>query len=180
MGIKANRRLGSVADIAFGATGIADLTAPTVAEINALERIECDIAGSDTIEANRTGSRARIEGLCEIESAEITAFITNGPIQGQGFRHFANPDATPAEKLAADTFWNLMDDTALPPVTQHMVMARGGFSGAAGIAAEGDVVDVYEVQVSARGPIGPRQTTAQMFSFELSVLSVQFSVAVAA
>ena len=46
MGAKTARRLGSVADIAFGSTGIADPTAPTAAEVNALTRIECDIAGA--------------------------------------------------------------------------------------------------------------------------------------
>ena len=172
MGSKENRRLGSVADIAFGAGGIADPNAPTAAEVNGLARIECDIVGSDTLETPRSGSGARIEGLCEMESAEIAGLVTNGPISGQGYQHFIDGDST------ANDFFILMDDSASPAVTQHLVVCRGGFAGAA--AAADDVVDVYTVQVSARNYVGPRQAAAQMFGFELRVLSVATNVQVAA
>jgi len=172
MGAKTARRLGSVADIAFGSTGIADPTAPTAAEVNALTRIECDIVGADSVETPRTGSGARIEGLCEMESAEIAALITNGAITGQGYQHFVDGS------LTANDFFILMDDTAVPATTQHLVICRGGF--AAATAAATDVVDVYTVQVSARAAIGPRQSAAQMFSFELRVQNVESNVAVVA
>lgn len=170
MGDKADRKLGNIADWAFGTPIAADPTAPTVAEVNALTRIECDIVGSDTIETPRTGSGVRIEGLCDLESSEIAGLITNGPIVGQGFRHF---DGT-------DGFYVLMDDTTDPTPTQTLIGCRAGFSGAAGIAAAGDVVDVFEVQVSARNAIGPRQNDAQMFGFELRVLRAEYNVTVAA
>ncbi len=174
MGLKANRRLGSTADVAFGASGIADMSAPTVAEITSLTRIECDIVGSGTIDTARTGSSARIEGLCEMESAEIAAFITNSPVSMQMYRHFEDGVA------ASDDVYVLMDDTANPPTTQHLVICRGGFSGALGVAVATDIVDVYEGQVSERNPIGPQQSSAQMFDVKLTVLSVQHHVSIAA
>jgi hypothetical protein len=174
MGAKAARQLGSRADIAFGAAGIAVVTAPTAAEVNALTRIEDQIAGSSTLETPRTGSGARIEGLSEIETAEVAGLITNGAITGSAFQHFTAGDAT------ANDIFIVFDDSAVPATTQHLVVCRGGFSGASGVAAADDVVDVYTVQVSARNPIGPPQGEAQMFSFELRVSNVETNVQVVA
>lgn len=174
MGAKAARQLGSIADIAFGADAIADVTAPTLAEVNALTRIELQIAGSSTVETPRSGSGARIEGLAEIETAEIAGLVTNGPITGSAFQHFIQGDET------ANDIFILFDDSAVPAATQHLIICRGGFSGEAGVAAADDVVDVYTVQVSARNPIGPPQSEAQMFSFELRVQNVETNVQVVA
>ena len=125
-----DRRTGSVFDAAFGSTTVT-VSAPTVAQINALTRIECYIV--DTLDTPRTGSTTDISALCQRETFNVAATITNGDISSTMWREF---DGT-------DTAWTLFDDSANPPVNSTLVICRGGFSGAAGIAATGDDVDVY-------------------------------------
>jgi len=162
-----DRRTGSVADIAFGSTTVT-VTAPTVAQVNALTRIECYIV--DTIDTPRTGSTTDISSLCQRETFNIAATVTNGDVSATLWREF---DGT-------DTAWTLFDDSANPPVTSYLVMCRAGFSGVAGIAATGDVVDVYTVQVVSRSPVGPVKGDGQRFETTLAVTAVEFDVTVVA
>ncbi len=59
-------------------------------------------------------------------------------------------------------------------------MCRAGFSGVGGIAATGDVVDVYTVQVVSRSPVGPVKGDGQRFETTLAVTAVDFDVDVVA
>ena len=161
-----DRRTGSVFDAAFGSSSVT-LTAPTVAEITALDRIECYIV--DTIDTPRSGSTTDISSLCERETFNIAATIENGDVTATLWREF---DGT-------DTAWALFDDSANPPTTNYLVICRGGFSGAAGVAATGDIVDVYTVQVVSRSPMGPDKGEAQRFEVTLAVTAVSFDVDVA-
>lgn len=158
---KTDRRTGSVVDMAFGSSTVT-VTAPTVTQINALERIECYTV--DTVDTPRSGSTTDISSLCERETFNIAATIENGDITGTFWREF---DGT-------DTAWALFDDTANPPETQYLVVCRGGFSGAAGIAATGDIVDVYTVQVVSRSPVAPTKGDGQRFEVTMSVVAVAF------
>lgn len=162
-----DRRTGSVFDAAFGSTTVT-ASAPTVAQINALTRIECYIV--DTLDTPRSGSTTDISGLCSRETFNIAATITNGDISTTMWREF---DGT-------DTAWALFDDSANPPTNQTLVICRGGFSGAAGIAASGDNVDVYSVQVVSRAPAGPAKGDGQRFEVMMAVTAVDFDVTVAA
>lgn len=156
-----DRRTGSVFDAAFGSTTVT-VSAPTVAQVNALTRIECYIV--DTLDAPRTGSTTDISSLCQRETFNVAATITNGDITGTFWREF---DGT-------DTAWTLFADTANPPVNSTLVVCRGGFSGAAGIAASGDDVDVYSVQVVSRSPVGPTKGDGQRFEVVMAVTGVTF------
>lgn len=156
-----DRRTGSVFDAAFGSSAVT-VSAPTVAQINALTRIECYIV--DTLDAPRTGSTTDISALCSRETFNIAATITNGDISATFWREF---DGT-------DTAWALFDDSANPPTNQTLVVCRGGFSGAAGIAATGDDVDVYSVQVVSRSPVGPLKGDGQRFEVVMAVTGVVF------
>lgn len=161
-----DRRTGSVVDMAFGSTTVTQ-DAPTVAEINALTRIECYVV--DTVDTPRSGSTTDISGLCSRESYTIATTIENGDISGTFWREF---DGT-------DTAWALFDDSANPPVTNNLVICRGGFSGAAGVAATGDTVDLYTVQIVSRSPVGPSKTDGQRFEVTMSVVAVVFDETVA-
>jgi len=162
---KTDRRTGSVVDIAFGSTAVT-VAAPTVSQVNALTRVECYLV--DSIETPRSGTTTDISSLCERETFNIATTITNGDITGTFWREF---DGT-------DTAWALFDDSANPPVTNYMLICRGGFSGAAGIAATGDDVDVYTVQIVSRSPVGPNKTEGQRFEVTFAVVAVDFDVAV--
>lgn len=162
-----DRRTGSVADIAFGSTTVT-VTAPTVAQVNALTRIECYIV--DTIDTPRTGSTTDISSLCQRETFNIAATVTNGDVSATLWREF---DGT-------DTAWTLFDDSANPPVTSYLVMCRGGFSGVGGIAATGNDVDIYTVQVVSRSPVGPVKGDGQRFEVTLAVTAVVFDKAIVA
>ena len=162
-----DRRTGSVVDMAFGSSTVT-LTAPTVAEVNALDRIECYVV--DTVDTPRSGSTTDISGLCQRESFTIATTVTNDNITGTFWREF---DGT-------DTAWALFDDSANPPVNNTLVICRGGFSGAAGIAATGDTTDLYTVQVVSRSPVGPSKTDGQRFEVTMSVVAVSFDVDVVA
>ena len=164
-----DRRVGSVADIAFGSSAVT-LTAPTVAQISALTRIECGLV--DSIDTPRTGSTTDISGLCSRESYNIAATIENGDITGMAWREF---DGT-------DVYWTLFDDTATPPTNQTLAICRAGFTGAGTPAAPlaTDVVDLYTVQVVSRAAVGPAKTDGQRFEFTLAVVGVVFDIAVVA
>jgi len=164
---KTDRRTGSVVDMAFGSTTVT-LAAPTVAQVNALTRVECFVV--DTLDAPRSGSTTDISGLCERETYNIATTIENGNIVGTFWREF---DGT-------DTAWALFDDSANPPTNATLAVCRGGFSGAAGIAATGDDVDLYTVQVVSRSPVGPSKTEGQRFEVTMAVVGVVFDVAVVA
>jgi hypothetical protein len=156
-----DRRTGSVVDMAFGSTTVT-VSAPTVAQVNALTRIECFVV--DTLDAPRTGSTTDISSLCQRETYNIATTVENGNITATFWREF---DGT-------DTAWALFDDTANPPTNQTLVICRGGFSGAAGIAATGNDVDVYTVQVVSRSPVGPMKTEGQRFEVTMAVVGVTF------
>lgn len=162
-----DRRTGSVVDVAFGSTTVT-ASAPTIAQITALTRLECFIVdGPDT---PRTGSSTDISALCERETFNIAATITNGDISVTMWREFDGSDAA----------WAAMDDSANPPTNQYLIICRGGFSGANGAAASGDIVDVYGVQVISRAPMAPVKTDGQRFEATLAVTSVLFDVTVPA
>lgn len=162
-----DRRTGSVFDAAFGSSSVT-VAAPTVAEIEALDRIECYIV--DTIDTPRSGSTTDISALCERETFNIAATIENGDITATLWREF---DGT-------DTAWALFDDSANPPTTNYLVVCRGGFTGTAGAPLAADDVDVYTVQVVSRSPVGPDKTEGQRFEVTLAVTAVTFDAAVAA
>lgn len=160
-----DRKTGSVADIAL-IPACSDTTAPTVAEITAGDRLECYIV--DSIDTPRSGRTTDISSLCERETYNIATTVENGDITATLWREF---DGT-------DTAWTALDDTAATPVTQYLVVCRGGFSGTAGAPATGDNVDVYTVQVSSRSPEPPTKTEAQRFSVTLACLGVEFDATV--
>lgn len=158
---KTDRRTGSVVDMAFGSSAVT-VSAPTVAQINALTRIECYTV--DSVDTPRSGSTTDVSALCERETYNIAATIENGDITGTFWREF---DGT-------DTAWTLFDDSANPPTTQYLVVCRGGFTGAAGIAASGNTVDVYTVQVVSRSPVAPTKADGQRFEVTMAVVGVVF------
>ena len=104
-GSKTNILVGSAADIAFGASGIATVTAPTVAEVNALTRIECDIVGGGQVTTPRTGNTQDISSLCDTENYEVPTTIVNGRIQIPFFRYLGDG--------ITDVGWDLFDDSAV-------------------------------------------------------------------
>lgn len=155
-----DRRIGSVADIRFGVTTVT-LTAPTVAQVTALTSIECGIVG-DSFEAPRSGNTTDISSLCQRETYNIAATIENGNLTMTLWREF---DAT-------DVYWTLFDDTALIPVNSSLVICRKGFSGALGVPAVTDKVDIYSTQTVSRAPVAPNKTQAQRFEVTLAVVGV--------
>lgn len=159
-----DRQNGSVADIVFGSAGITSTTAPTVAELGALTAIECGIV--DGPDAPRSGSTIDISGLCDTEDRYKAGNLNNGPITITLWREF---DGT-------DVYWTLFDDATAG--TQHLCIARGGFTGGTPTAA--DVVDVYTVEVMARTPSSPVRNEAQRFTVELAVTQIDFDAVVAA
>lgn len=159
---------GFVQDVRFGASGIADVTAPTVAEITALTAIECGIVGDEPPETPRSGNSVDISALCNRESSMMASTIENGNITATMFR-FAD---------GTDEYWTLFDDSVRD--TQHLAIARFGFTGAAGVPAAGDVVDVYAVQILARQPLPTPRDGVQQFDAELAVVSASLSVALVA
>jgi hypothetical protein len=161
-----DRRTGSVVDIAFGSSTVT-VTAPTVAQVNALTRVECFIV--DGPETPRSGSTTDISSLCERETYNIATTITNGDITMTLWREFA----------ATEPIWTLFDDSANPPTTQYLIICRGGFSGAAGIAATGNKVDVYTVQTVSRQNVGPNKEEGQRFEVTLAVVATNIDKVVA-
>ena len=164
-----DRQTGSTVDVAFGIP-VVTAGAPTVAEIGALDRLECFIV--DSIDTPRSGSTVDISALCQRETFNVAATIENGDISMTLWREF---DGT-------DTAWAALDDSATVPVTASLVLCRAGFTGAgdppASVAA--DVVDIYTVQVVSRSPVGPSKTEGQRFEVTLAVVGVEFDVAVVA
>lgn len=160
----ADRQNGSVADIRFGSSGIASTTAPTAAEVTALTAIECGIV--DGPDAPRSGSQIDISGLCDTSDRNKAGNISNGPITITLWREFDGTDA----------YWTLFDDATAG--TQHLVVARNGFTGGTPTAA--DVADVYTVEVMSRAPSAPVRNEAQRFTVELSIIQVDFDSVVAA
>ena len=173
-GSKSDIKIGSVADLAFGATGIADPTAPTVAEVNALTRIECDIVGGGQVQTPRSGNVVDISSLCDTENYEIPTTIVNGRIQIPFFRYLGDG--------VTDVAWDLFDDSANPRTAQHLVICRYGFQGAGTppVAAADDVVDVYTVMVIVRMEDPLSKETDQRGMVELSVLNREPGVAIVA
>ena len=163
---KADRRDNAVSRYLFGPTGIADVNAPTVAELTALTDITCGIVNQMT--TDRSGSQVDIAGLCDMESAEIAGRIQNEPAAGELFR-----------EVGTDDYWTLFDDQADPNPVQHLVVARFGFT--SGTITAGDLVDVYTVQVGVRSPIGGPNGDPITFAVELPIgTAPAFQVAVVA
>jgi hypothetical protein len=162
-GSKSDIKVGSVADIAFGSSGVADVTAPTVAEINALTRIECDIVGNEPVSTPRSGNVIDISSLCDRENYELPTTIVNGRIRIPFFRYLGDG--------VTDVAWDLFDDSANPPTEQHLAIARYGFAGAT--AAADDVIDLYTVMVIVRGEMDIAKENDQRGFVELSVLNRQ-------
>ena len=173
-GSKSDIQVGSVVDIAFGATGIADPANPTAAEINQLTRIECDIAGDANVSTPRSGNTVDISALCELETYEVPTTIVNGRIVIPFHRYLgAGVD---------DVAWDLFDDSINPRPETHLVIARGGFSGAGtpAVAAAGDIVDVYTTKVIVRMEQDIGKETKQQGTVELSVINREPGVTVVA
>lgn len=158
---------GLYADIAFGATSVT-VAAPTVAEIGALTRIECAIV--DGPNTPRTGSTIDLTALCDTETRQRAATITNDPITATLYREMG------VEGAGTDAYWTLFDDATSG--TQYLVIGRGGFT--AGTAAAGDIVDVYTVEMMKREAMAPVRGDAQRFNVELAVTQVDHDVTVAA
>jgi len=163
-----DRKTGSVADVALAPT-VSDTTGPTVAEITAGTRLETYIVG-DGISTPRSGATTDISSLAERETYNIATTITNGDITMSLWREFDGTDAA----------WTALDDSADPPTTQYLIVARGGFSGAAGAPVATDECDVYTVQVVSRSPSPPNKNDGQSFEATLAVVGVDFAATVAA
>jgi len=164
----ADRKSGLYADYAIG-TSTVTLTAPTVAEINALTRLECGLV--DGFDLPREGSTIDISGLCDSSSRKQRGPSDNGDGSAEAYREFDGTDA----------YWAACDDD--PTVgTQTLVRCPAGFSGAGdpAIAATGDLVDLYTVEVIARSPMQETRSDAQRFRVEVAVIDVVFGVAVVA
>lgn len=160
----ADRQNGSVADIRFGASGIASTSAPTVAEVSALTAIECGVVdGPDT---PRSGSQIDLSALCDEVDRQKAGNISEGPITATLYREFDGTDA----------YWALFDDATAG--SQHLVICRSGFTG--GTPTVADVVDVFTVEVMARSEVAPARNESQRFTVELAIIESVRDAAVAA
>ena len=168
---------GAVVDLAFGTPVIADLSAPTVAEVTALTRFECWVAGDAPVTTPRSGNTTDLSSLCDVNSFLTPTTVLNDVIQFMCWRYLL-----PAGGTGPDDAWNLFDDSANPKVAQDLVIARGGFSGAGTpeVPAAGDIVDVYRTKIIVRAPEDIERESGQMFRVELAPSDVQFSVTIAA
>lgn len=162
MGIE-DRRPGSTIDFAFGATTVTP-GAPTVTQVNALTRFECGLVSP--VDRNRTPGTIDVSGLCSRENALIAGDITNAVITATLWR----------ELTGTDTYWDLFAETD-PVTTQNLIACEAGFSGSGGIAAIGDVVAHYRVQVATRSPGSDGKTDGQRFTVSLTPVSVTFDLA---
>lgn len=168
MGVE-DRRPGSIIDWAFGATGIADLDAPTVAEVAALTRFECGLTSS-SVSRDRTGNMIDISSLCDRSSRHIAGSIQSSKLTLEAWREFGG--------VAGDQYWDLFDDESAPPATQHMVGCLPGFTG--NVVTAGDVVDIYVVQVLVRKPIDGDKDSAHRFMVELAPLDHRYDSVIVA
>lgn len=159
-----DRQNGSVADIHFGSSGISDTTGPTAAEVAALTKIDCGIV--DGPETPSQGSEIDISGLCDTRSRKKAGNTDDGPITITLWREFDGTDA----------YWALFDPATTG--TQHLVIARAGFT--SGTATAGDTCDVYTVEVMKREPSAPVRNEGQRFTVELSVTQTDEDATVAA
>ena len=168
-----DRRSGQVVDVAFGTTTVT-VTAPTVAEVNALTRIEDEIV--DTVSTPRTGSGVAVHAASALETAMIAGLITNGMYTLNLWRNFDGTDAT----------WTLFDDTVTPKATANLVVCRAGFSGTGTppVADAGDIIDIFRVQIASRAEEDYGNTGSegdgQRFNVELTLVKAYRSVAVVA
>lgn len=163
-----DRQTGVVADFAW-VTTLTSTTSPSIAEINAGTRFECGIVG-DSMDTPRTGQTTDISALCDRETFNIPTIVENGNISAMLWREF---DGT-------DVYWALATDETDPPPTAYLVVCRGGFSGASGVAATGDNVDVYTVRTVSRSPVAPSKTEAQQFEWTIAVQGTAFDSTCAA
>lgn len=147
-------------DIAFG-TPLVTETAPTVAEVNALTRIECFVDADSTIARTVTGNTTNLASLCDPNTFANPTTRQFDAIQIVYFRYLLG--------AAGDEAWNLFDDTANPPVTQDLVFCLPGFSGAGTpeIAAVGDKIDIHRGKINVRmpGDIGREDNAVGMVEF---------------
>jgi len=174
-----DKRSASAVDIAMGIGPIADLSAPTVAEITALQRIECLIVGSSPFSPGRSVVTSSARSQCDSESFDVPVAITNANITMGMWRYFDGEDLA----------WTLMDDTVLPRVKNYVAVCDAGFTGAVGpvtnlpgeaaAPAAGDVVNIYEILIGSRSP-AYGQDQLQMFNVEIGVIGTRFDVALVA
>ena len=160
----ADRQNGTVVDVSFGASGIADTSAPTVAEVAALTSIECGIV--DGPDVPRSGSQIDLSALCDEVDRQKAGNISEGPITATLYREFDGTDA----------YWALFDDATSG--AQHLVICRAGFT--SGTPTATDVVDVFTVEVMSRSEQAPTRADAQRFNVELAVIESQRDVAIVA
>lgn len=128
---------------------IADISAPTLIEINAGTEVTAFLApaGLDTPEE---GTDADSSSLASPRDFSVPATI-GGDIEGEFYR-----DDVPAN----DEAW-----TAMPRLLEtHLVVARFGGSGTDNAIAATDVVEVYPVRVSQRSPLRMTRGETQRFS----------------
>ena len=176
---QSDKRSAAAVDIAYGLGPIADITAPTVAEIVALQRIECGVVGSNPFTPSRSTVTTSGRSQCDTESYDIPVAITNGNITFNAWRY----------DDAVDVMWTLFDDQVLPRAKNYLVVCEYGFGGAVGAVTgfpgtaaaplAGDVVNVYETLLGSRNPMYG-QDTLQMFGVELGVIGTAFDITVLA
>lgn len=146
-----DRAAGFVADFAI-VPAVGDTAAPTIAEITAGVRLECVASSLDT---PRSANVVDISAVCDQESLNTRGTVDNGPITLEVFREFDGVDAGWAALVEGDT-------------AKFLVVCRAGFTGAAGIPAVADIVDVYPVQVVTRSPETINRSDGQAFTATLS------------
>lgn len=165
---QSDRRAGVVSHWYF-VDAIADISAPTVAEITAGTRFDMSMVGANPT-IPRAAAEVEVHGLSDVETASVPGQKTAGLITFSVYRH---ADAT-------DEAWALFDDTVNPPPTKYLVGARNGFSGAAGAPVAADKCEVYTVQVATREDVGVDSNTAHQSNIALSRQASNVSAVVAA
>ena len=162
-----DRQANATIDVALGSSSVT-VTAPTVAEIAALTRLECGLISGPT--TPRTGTTIDLSALCDTETRQKAGRTTNDPISLTAYREFDGTDA----------FYAACDDSVTG--TQYLVVCRAGFTGAGDPAAPlaGDIVDVYTIEILNRTPEVGDSNAAQRFSAQFAVTARNMDVTVAA
>lgn len=137
--------------IHVGSGPIADMTAPTIDEINGLDAISGFIA-KDGFSSGETGSRVPISSAAEKVNLEVSGSVSY-QVEGTFFRDDADDDA-----------WDAMDTGD----EQYWVFCRKGGSGDDGAIAVGDEVEVYFGEVLQKSNQDIAENTAARFTASLT------------
>lgn len=139
----------------------------TVAQLTnaANKRIECWIPADSQLGFSRTAVSTDATSHCDTASYNYPIRVDNDDISFDIWR-FLPPTGT-------DDAWVLFDDTVFPKPSMFLADCPAGFSGALGVPAIGDDVDVYNVLVGSRSKTPRGGDGLQRATITLSVLGQQ-------